>query len=351
MAPSLIARHLVIAIYVIITQVSAKSYKNGSRFIIEFQNNSNTNTNYHHYGDTPKNYFKCTASSSLVRSERGNTRKYETKGIQTWKANVTNNKNGYHILRSALSQNAEEIPALIKTEQNKFYLFNHWEYRGRSKDPPNKKKKLLSTEDASAEQPVLMKILVEKMKLTLEHRLAANCQNASDSVQVPPVVRLLNYIAERYLYHCISLILYDDFYETQFHLLRALLSTYPLTYIHGKVGEQGQILDPPDMRCKNFLLLIKDLKMAQAVVGDDSISRVIVMSQASTWRIHEFLSSKLSRNLVNLLVIGNQNQVSHGSGIDSNENKYFHSTFWERHFLHYGISHDTVSRASFEKTE
>jgi hypothetical protein len=69
-------------------------------------------------------------------------------------------------------------------------------------------------------------------------------------------------------------------------------------------------MDPPDMKCRDFLLFIRDLKTAEAVIGSHSISRVIVVSQASTWRVQEFLSSKISRNLVNILVIGNQNQVS-----------------------------------------
>jgi hypothetical protein len=234
-------------------------------------------------------------------------------------------KDGHNIPSSPSFHNDQKVAAPLKFQQNKCILFNHEEYRHRPEEPPNsnniqERTTFLSTEVSSAHQPVLVKLLLNKTKLPSVHRPTSNCRcEASDNLQIPPVIMLINYIAERYLYHCISVILYDDFYETQFHLLRALLSTYPLTYIHGKFGRQ-ELTDPPDMRCRDFLLLLRDLKTTQAVVGDQTVSRVIVVSQASEWRVREFLSSRSSQNIVNLLVIGNQNQVSHESSISSNQN-------------------------------
>jgi hypothetical protein len=311
MSPSTIAFQLVIAIYIVIIPVSATPYKNGFGVITEFQNSSYINSNYHHYNDTIINDRTYTANSGVDKSEHANARKRQTKSIQIWKGHAIDYKDG-HISRSVSFKNEKEIATLLASQQNKFYQFHHGK-RDRSEEPSHKKIQettaLLPTQVTFAQQSVLVKLLADKT-LTWQHRLANNCKNASDSVQEPSVIRLLNYIAERYLYHCISVILYDDFYEEQSYLLRALLSTYPLTYIHGKVGKHG-LTDPPDMRCRDFLLLVRDLKTVQAVVGGHSTSRVIVVSQASAWRVREFLSSRLSQNLVNLLVIGNQNQVSH----------------------------------------
>ncbi|KDR16185.1 hypothetical protein L798_09600 [Zootermopsis nevadensis] len=218
---------------------------------------------------------------------------------------------------------------LLPSQQNKFYHFHHGK-RDKSEELSHKRiqetSAPLPTQDTIAQQSVLVRLLTDKITLTSGHRLAKNCMNASDSVQVPSVVKLLNYIAEQYLFNCISVILYDDFYENQFHLLRALLSTYPLAFFHGKVGKQG-LTDPPDSRCRNFLLLVRDLKTTQAVVGGRSTSRVIVVTQASRWRVREFLSSRLSHNLVNLLVIGKQSQSNSIKQQNIDINLYTHDLF------------------------
>jgi hypothetical protein len=320
MSPSIIAFKLVVAIYVIQITISARSHKNGLHITVEAQNNSNKNNADHHYAYRSKNYPTHTASSILIKREHANNiRKPQTKNIVIPQINVMDFKEDHNISSSPSFQNDQKITASLEFQQNKYNLFNHGEYRHRPEEPSNsnniqERTTFLSTEDSSAQQPLLVKILLGKMKRTSVHRPTSNCRNVSDNVQIPPVIRLINYIAERFLYHCISVILYDDFYETQSHLLRALLSTYPLTYIHGNVGRQ-ELTKPPDMMCRDFLLLVRDLKATQAVVGDQSVSRVIVVSQASTWRVREFLSSRSSQNIVNLLVIGNQNQVNHESSI------------------------------------
>jgi hypothetical protein len=321
MFPSIIGFHLVIAIYIATIPVPTKPYENGFRVIMELLNTSNINNRI--YNDTPIKDPTYTSSSSLVKSKQADTRKLHTKSIHIWKGHLIDYKDIHNISRGVPFQNEQGIATPLESQQNKFFQFNRGKYRDRSKEPSHinirETTALLPTQVTFAQQSVLVKLLVDKMTLTSEHRLARNCKNASDSVQVPPVVRLLNYIAERYLYHCTSVILYDDFYEAQFYLLRALFSTYPLAYMHGKV-EQQRLTDVPHMGCTDFLLLVRNLKTAQAVVGGRAASRVILVSQASAWRVREFLSSRLSQNLVNLLVIGNQNQVSHGCGLNSYQN-------------------------------
>jgi hypothetical protein len=324
MSPSTIEFQTGIAIYTTVILISAKSYADHLSATVRSENDYNENRIFQHYSDT--------AESSLIyntirrlnnESEHVCTQKRETKVIQKWEEYVTAYKESNDAASNMEFQNKQKSAALLAVPQNTFYSFNHGESQDKFVRPSNSKTQetaaVLSTEVAAAQRPELVKILVEKMKLTSEHRLASNCKNASNSVQTPPIIELLNYIAKRYLFRCISLILYDDFYEKQYHLLQALLSTYPLTYIHGKISKQ-ELMDPPDMKCRDFLLFIRDLKTAEAVIGSHSISRVIVVSQASTWRVQEFLSSKLSRNMVNLLVIGNQNQVSRISFISSNQN-------------------------------
>ena len=304
----------VIVIYTTVILISTKSYAENLSVIVGSENIYNENKTSQHYSDTAKSSPMHNATRRLINeSEHVCTQKREAKVIQKWEEYATAYKGSHDVASNVTFKNERKSAALLAIPQNTFCSFNHGEPQDKFVRPSKSKTQetaaVLPTEIAAAQQPVLVKILVEKMKLTSEHRLSSNCNNASNSVQTPPVVELLNYIAKRYLFQCISLILYDDFYEKQYHLLQALLSTYPLTYIHGKISKQ-ELMDPPEMKCRDFLLFIRDLKTAEAVVGSHSISRVIVVSQASTWRVQEFLSSKLSRNLVNLLVIGNQNQVS-----------------------------------------
>jgi hypothetical protein len=318
MSPSIIAFQAVIAIYVIKVTIAAKSYDNDLHIIIEPQNTSNTNNIHRHYDYTSKNYTTNTASSSLVKSTlASNSRKLLKNSILMRLMNEMDFKNGHIFSSSPLFQNNQKMAASLEFQRNKSNLFSQEEYRYRPQESSSKNNLQESKTFQSTEQPILVKLLLNKAKLISGHRPTGTSRNATDSIQIPPVVGLINYIAERYLYHCISVILYDDFYETQFHLLRSLLSTYPLTYIHGKVDRQ-ELTDPPDMRCRDFLLLVRNPKTTEAVLGGQSISRVIVVSQATAWRIHEFLSSRSSQNLVNLLVIGNQNQVSHESSTSSN---------------------------------
>jgi hypothetical protein len=320
MSPSIIAFQSVIAIYVIKVTVAARSYDNGLHIIIETQNNSNTNNTDGHYGSTSRNCTTNTASSSLIKSKlANNTKKLLNNSILIPHINEMDFKDGHNISSNPPFQNDQKMAASLEFQQNKSNLFSHGEYRHRPQESSRRNNIQEHKAFQSTEQPVLVKLLLDKAKLISGHGPMNTSTNATDSVQIPPVVGLINYIAERYLYHCISVILYDDYYETQFHLLLALLSTYPLTYIHGKVDRQ-ELTDPPDMRCRDFLLLVRNLKTTEAVLGGQSISRVIVVSQATALRIREFLSSRSSQNLVNLLVIGNQNKVTHESSTSSNKN-------------------------------
>jgi hypothetical protein len=314
MSSSTIELQTGIVIYTIVILISAKSHADDLSAIVGSENIYNENKIFQHYSYKAK----CSPIHNAIRrlmneSEHVRTQKREAKVTKKWEEYVTVYKESHDAASKVAFQNGQKSAALLAVPQSTFYSFNHGEPQDKFVRPSNSKTQetaaVLSTEVAAAQQPVLVKVLVEQLKLTSEHRLASNCKNASNSIQTPPVIELLNHIAARYLFHCISLILYDDFYEKQYHLLQALFSTYPLTYIHGKIWKQ-ELMDPPDMKCRDFLLFIKDLKTAEAVIGSHSISRVIVVSQASTWRVQEFLSSKISRNLVNLLVIGNQNHVS-----------------------------------------
>lgn len=44
--------------------------------------------------------------------------------------------------------------------------------------------------------------------------------------------------------------------------------------------------------------------MARKILGPQTESRVVLVSSSSQWKLRDFLSSDISSNIVNLLVIG-----------------------------------------------
>jgi len=44
--------------------------------------------------------------------------------------------------------------------------------------------------------------------------------------------------------------------------------------------------------------------MTRKILGAQTESRVVLVSRSTQWRLRDFLSSELSSNIVNLLVIG-----------------------------------------------
>jgi hypothetical protein len=65
-----------------------------------------------------------------------------------------------------------------------------------------------------------------------------------------------------------------------------------------------QLLEPPDSKCRSYILFLADALMTRRVIGSQIDSKVIIIPRSSQWKLQEFLSSPLSRDVINLLVIG-----------------------------------------------
>ena len=128
-----------------------------------------------------------------------------------------------------------------------------------------------------------------------------------DVPDLPAVINLLNYISGKYIQNCMTLILYDEFYEKQTSFLKILFTTYPLSLSQGKSGNYSSLTGKSDKMCKQFLLFLKDPTQANSVIGDQNVNRIILVTEVSRWKVTEFLSSPFSHRLVNLLVIRTQN--------------------------------------------
>ncbi|XP_063240116.1 ionotropic receptor 21a [Bacillus rossius redtenbacheri] len=117
-------------------------------------------------------------------------------------------------------------------------------------------------------------------------------------------VGFVSYVAERYLHGCASVVLYDDHYETTRELLlRSLLSRYPLPRTHGKASTaRASRAQPGGGACRHYVLLLRDLALAQAV-GNQSVGRVVVVTEASPTEVQRFLAAGPSHGVVNLLVV------------------------------------------------
>lgn len=72
------------------------------------------------------------------------------------------------------------------------------------------------------------------------------------------------------------------------------------------------LLKPIDSRCRSYILFLSDVKRTRDVIGPQTLNRVVVIPSSSQWKLQEFLSSKVSSDIVNLLVISK----SVSAGID-----------------------------------
>lgn len=56
--------------------------------------------------------------------------------------------------------------------------------------------------------------------------------------------------------------------------------------------------------CRSYILFLSDISRTRDVLGPQITNRVILIPRTTQWKLQEFLSSKLSSDIVNLLVIG-----------------------------------------------
>lgn len=83
----------------------------------------------------------------------------------------------------------------------------------------------------------------------------------------------------------------------------------PITFYHGSINERYEpqnrnFNNHIDNNCKSYILFLSDPLMARKILGPQTESRVVLVSSSSQWKLRDFLSSDISSNIVNLLVIG-----------------------------------------------
>lgn len=79
--------------------------------------------------------------------------------------------------------------------------------------------------------------------------------------------------------------------------------------MHAKITKNYTLNNPAilvakDSKCRSYILFLADATKTRKVVGSQIDNRVIVIPRSTQWRLQEFLSSSSSRDIINLLVIG-----------------------------------------------
>lgn len=124
------------------------------------------------------------------------------------------------------------------------------------------------------------------------------------------LIMLLTKTITKYLGACIPIILYDEFVEQgEGFILQRLFQQFPTTFMHGKIGSEyvlknPKILNPSDSKCRSYILFVADALKTRKVIGPQTESKVIVIPRSTQWKLQEFLASPLSRDIINLLVVG-----------------------------------------------
>ncbi|XP_043648279.1 ionotropic receptor 21a [Drosophila teissieri] len=134
--------------------------------------------------------------------------------------------------------------------------------------------------------------------------------NSYNFDQTNSLVGLVNKIAQEYLNKCPPVIYYDSFVEKSDGLiLENLFKTIPITFYHGEINsgyeaKNKRFTSHIDSNCKSYILFLSDPLMTRKILGPQTESRVVLVSRSTQWKLRDFLSSELSSNIVNLLVIG-----------------------------------------------
>lgn len=127
--------------------------------------------------------------------------------------------------------------------------------------------------------------------------------------QSTSLIVLMKKIIAKYMSACIPVVLYDSFMEkSEGFILQRLFSDFPTSFIHGKITANftvdRQMIEPPDSRCRSYILFVADALKTRQIIGAQIDNRVLVVPRSTQWKLQEFLSSPTSRDIINLLVIG-----------------------------------------------
>ncbi|KAG5671434.1 hypothetical protein PVAND_001630 [Polypedilum vanderplanki] len=134
--------------------------------------------------------------------------------------------------------------------------------------------------------------------------------SSQEFTQSTSLVALLSKIITKYMGACIPVVLYDGYVEnSEGFILQRLFQEFPTTFLHGKINmnftlNNKELLEPPDSKCRSYILFLADALMTRRIIGPQIDNKVIIVPRSSQWKLQEFLSSPLSRDIINLLVVG-----------------------------------------------
>ncbi|KAK9884353.1 hypothetical protein WA026_005303 [Henosepilachna vigintioctopunctata] len=127
------------------------------------------------------------------------------------------------------------------------------------------------------------------------------------------MISLIVRISQRYFKKCTPTLIYDSISEnTETILINSLLRVYPLPRLHGDVDGKtirNIALMKNKETCSSFILFIKDVMDTNDVLGPQCNNKVTVVTKSSQWRIHQYLTTRRSQKIVNLLIIAESEMV------------------------------------------
>ncbi|XP_055845959.1 ionotropic receptor 21a [Episyrphus balteatus] len=128
--------------------------------------------------------------------------------------------------------------------------------------------------------------------------------------QTNSLIKLLSKISQEYLFKCPPVVYYDnDVENTESFMLQKLFKNFPITFYHGQISKKNEPVNSNfrsamDNNCRSYILFLSDPMRTRKIIGAQIDSRVVIVSRSSQWKLKDFLSSKESSDIVNLLVIG-----------------------------------------------
>ncbi|THK32945.1 ionotropic receptor 21a [Diachasma alloeum] len=118
--------------------------------------------------------------------------------------------------------------------------------------------------------------------------------------------RLLSYILKEYFGGCVIIIIYDDkTIEQQPGLLQGLYTSFPFaSFIQKSTNTSlGQVPIIFKDKCYNYMIFLDDVYYIENVIEEETVNKVLLITESTPWTVKEFLKSFISRSYTNLVII------------------------------------------------
>ncbi|XP_063977989.1 ionotropic receptor 21a-like isoform X2 [Diachasmimorpha longicaudata] len=131
-------------------------------------------------------------------------------------------------------------------------------------------------------------------------------KSQQSDLRIDSLGRLLSYIFKEYYSGCDIKIIYDDkTIEQQPGVLQGLYSSLSFGSLIQRSADAALNQTPRAIKdkCYNYLIFLNDVYSIGNVIEEETVNKVLLVTESTPWTVKEFLKSFISRSYTNLVII------------------------------------------------